>query len=185
MADSAVNHLRGDHQQARKFLAQLASLLDALAQNRHWTAEHRESFRKLTVFFEHELCLLIRKEDEILYPALRDLFPTDPGPLAVLRSEHRDLCRNFHKVCEIGRSFSDGDLATSSLEEFQSCAREAVEVLEDHLYKEERVLFPMVAHYLLPQQDAELMQRMKSLQSSEKEPSTFEPTPGNQDSEGV
>ena len=185
MADSAVNHLRGDHQQARKFLAQLASLLDALAQNRHWTAEHRESFRKLTVFFEHELCLLIRKEDEILYPALRDLFPTDPGPLAVLRSEHRDLCRNFHKVCEIGRSFSDGDLATSSLEEFQSCAREAVEVLEDHLYKEERVLLPMVARFLPPQRDAELVRRMESLQPQKKKPSAFESTTGIENSEKV
>jgi hemerythrin-like domain-containing protein len=165
MADLTVNHLRRHHQDARNFLTQLNALLDLFDAAPHWTPERRDSFRQLARFFEEDLCLLIRKEDQILYPALDGLFPAESGPLAVLRGEHRDLCLSFRKLREIGNSLTDEDNAAGILEEFQRSGRRAAEILKDHLYKEDRVLFPMAARFLTPERDAELLRRMESLQT--------------------
>lgn len=163
MADSAVNHLRREQQDVRRFLTQLKTLLEYVSRSPQWTPEHQESFRQLCRFFEEKLCLLIRKEDQILYPALEGLFPADAGPLAVLRSEHRELCLSFRKVCEIGNSLSEEGTTPAILDQFQRFGRKAAEVLEDHLYKEERVLFPMAARFLTPARDADLLAQMEGL----------------------
>jgi hemerythrin-like domain-containing protein len=36
-------------------------------------------------------------------------------------------------------------------------------LIQDHLYKENRVLFPMVARFLSPERDAALLERMRAI----------------------
>ena len=175
MADLTVNHLRRHHQEARSFLAQLTTLLDLFDAAPHWTPERRESFHQLARFFEGELCLWIRKEDQILYPALDGLFPVEAGPLEMLRAELRDLCLSFRKLCEIGNSLLDGGNPPETFGEFQRSGRRAAEILKDHLYKADRVLFPMSARFLTPERDAELVRRMESLQAGTGVPSSPNP----------
>jgi iron-sulfur cluster repair protein YtfE (RIC family) len=165
MADLTVNHLRRDHQEARNVLIQLAALLDSLPADARWTSERRIDFEAIGRFFSEDLCSFIRKEDEILYPALRSLFPDDSGPLSVLRAEHRDMCLSFKKLCEIEKSLGVGDNSPETLAGFEHYGRKALEVLQDHLYKEERVLFPMVARFLTPERDAELLRQMELLRA--------------------
>jgi hemerythrin-like domain-containing protein len=170
MADSTVNHLRRNYQEVRRFLAHFAALLDSLGANSHWTSEHVESFRQIARFFEENLCVLIRKEDEILYPALEGLFPAESGPLSVLRSEHRDLCLSFRNLGEVGRLMRLGDNAPELLHEFGHSGRKAIEVLENHLYKEERVLLPMAARFLTLERDRDLVRQMERLRTEKDRP---------------
>jgi hemerythrin-like domain-containing protein len=164
MADSTVKHLLQDHQQARAVLAELDSLLDAVARDQQWSAERSQAFHKITQFFLGDLCCLIRKEDEILYPSLGGLFPSELGPLSVLRSEHQRLCAAFRELSEVGKSLAEGKTSPQALQDFERHGRSGAEVLRDHMYKEERVLFPMVARFLTPERDAELLQQMQNLQ---------------------
>ncbi len=166
MADLAINHLRRDHQHARKILTELESLLNALDSDVQWTPERQETCDRLTKYFTEDLTSLIRKEDEILYPSLKELFPSDFGPLSVLRSEHQSLCINFRRLCEIGKSLRPGESSPETLRDFEQCGWKAVEVLHDHLYKEDRVLFPMVARFLTPELDAELVGKMENLHTA-------------------
>jgi iron-sulfur cluster repair protein YtfE (RIC family) len=163
MADLTVNHLRRHHQKTRGFLAQLTSLLDSLSANPEWTEERRESFGQIARYFEKDLYALVREEDQVLYPALEGLLPADSGPILLLRIELTDLCASFRKHCEIGKSLRVGENPPKTIGEFQHFGRKAIEVLEDHLYKEERVLFPMAARFITPPRDRELLQQMKSL----------------------
>lgn len=165
MADASVKHLLHDHQQARKALDELDALLDAVVAGPEWNAERSQAFRKISKFFSDDLCLLIRKEDEILYPSLDGLFPSELGPLSVLRSEHQRLFAAFRELCETGRALAEGQVSPQALQDFERSGRTAAEILRDHMYKEERVLFPMVARYLMPERDAELLQKMQSLQA--------------------
>jgi hemerythrin-like domain-containing protein len=166
MADSSIKHLLRDHREARGVLSELDSLLDAIVREQQWSPERSQAFRKISDFFLENLCCLIRKEDEILYPSLVGLFPTELGPLSVLRSEHKRLCAAFRELCEAGKSLAEGKSSPQALEDFERSGRSAAEVLRDHMYKEERVLFPMVARYLTPERDAELLQKMQSLQAA-------------------
>lgn len=166
MADLAIKHLRRDHQQARKILAELESLLKTLDSNVQWTPERQQIFDTLSKYFTEDLTSIIRKEDEILYPSLKELFPSALGPLSVLRSEHQSLRIHFRRLCEIGKSLGPGENSPETLRDFEQCGWKAVEVLHDHLYKEDRVLFPMVARFLTAELDAELVGKMENLHTA-------------------
>jgi len=165
MAELTVNHLRRDHQEARKVLAQFEALLSQLDKHPLWTPEQREAFEHIRDFLNRPLVLLIRKKDEILFPALEGLFPLDEGPLALLRDEHEMLLSLFREACRAGESLSTGENQGKHLRALQVSGRKGMELLNDHLYKEEKVLFPMAARYLTPERDVELSTRMESLGS--------------------
>lgn len=167
MADLSVNHLLREHREAREFLAKLDSLVEALEADPRWTPERREAFQQISSFFLGDLCLFVREENEVLHPALRELFPPDLGPLALLRDEHETLCHNLRHLCEAGNSLKEGQHSWHAIEDLKRFGRKAMEVLHDHLYKEERVVFPMVARFLTPERDAELIERMQSLRTAE------------------
>lgn len=161
-------------------MAQLEALLDSLDRNPRWTPERSASLSAISRFFAEDLCSLIRKEDEILYPALSGLFPTDPGPLSVLRKEHRDLCLSFRKMYDIGKSLNEGDNPPETLAELQRSGRMAADVLEDHLYKEDRVLFPMAARFLTPERDTELIRKMENFDLAEGQPAAAGQPPSSE-----
>lgn len=167
MADLTVNHLRRDHQQAREALNQLVSLLDELEKDPRWTPERCADFGGICKFLTCGLDLLVRKQDEVLYPALAGLFPNQDGPLSVLRGEHQALSRHFREVCRAGKALCKGEDAEKNLHILCKDGRIAAEILGDHLYKEERVLFPMVTRFLTPERDAELLNRMESIASGD------------------
>jgi hemerythrin-like domain-containing protein len=163
MPDLTVNHLRRDHQEARKVLARLESLLDELDEDLRWTPEHCAIFGEVSEFLTGHLIRIIRKQDEILYPALEGLFPLHEGPLSVLRGEHEALSAHFREACRAGKLLCGGKDTEQNLHAFTKSGRKGLEILQDHLYKEERVLLAMVARYLTPERDAELLKKMQTL----------------------
>ena len=163
MADRSVNHLHRDHREAQRILVQLESFLDAVALDLEWTGERREKFDRMASSFSQCLSDLFRKEGEILYPALEGLFTSDLGPLQVLRDEHQSAYHNFRQLSEISASLQAGKNPPETLKKFDRSGRKTIEILRDHMYKEERVLFPMAARSLTPERDAEMAQKMENL----------------------
>jgi iron-sulfur cluster repair protein YtfE (RIC family) len=161
MANQAVNHLRRDHQKARQFLTELESLFSSLGSDGAWTSEYAQTFKKVRKYVEEDLVALVRKEDELLYPLLEGLFSFDLGPLDALRGEHRTVCANLQRMCEISETLSSGENPPEKLRELELYGRKGIEALQNHLYKEERVLLPMAARFLTPEQDAELVGKME------------------------
>lgn len=137
MPDLTVNHLRRDHQEARKVLAQLESLLDKLDEDPRWTPERCACFSEVSEFLTGDLVRIIRKQDEILYPALGGLFPLHEGPLAVLRGEHEALTAHFREACRVGKSLGKEENQEQNLRALSKSGRKGMEILQDHLYKEE------------------------------------------------
>ena len=144
-------------------MAQFESLLSQLDRDPHWTPERCAAFELIQNFLSGPLVLLIRKKNEVLFPALEGLFPLRDGPLAVLQEEHKALMAHFGEVRLAGESLNRGDNKVIALRALSTSGRKGMELLNDHLYKEEKVLFPMVARYLTPERDEELLRRMESL----------------------
>ncbi len=163
MAELAIQYLLKEHREIEKALNDLESLLDSRAE---WSAVHSETLALILLLFGRELAGHIQKEEELLFPALEGLLPHDEGPLTVLRDEHRDLCRYFCRLCHAGHSMSEEHHPESVREEFQRSARATIRIMRDHIYKEDRVLFPLVARLLPPGVDEKLLERMESLQRS-------------------
>jgi hemerythrin-like domain-containing protein len=163
MAELTVDHLRHEHQEAREVMAQLEMLLSQLEKDPRWTPERCATFELIRSFVSSPLVLLIRKKNEVLFPALEGLFPLHDGPLALLQKEHQDLLAHFGEVCRAGDSLCRGANEASNLQVFNSAGRKGVDLLHNQIYKEEKILFPMAARFLTAERDADLLARMKAL----------------------
>lgn len=140
-----------------------------------WTDDHARAFARFTHCFTHCLVAHVRKEEEVLFPALEDFLPRDLGPLAVLRGEHQDLHAHFARLRQAGEALAQGSAQPLHMEQFVQAGRAVIQALRDHFYKEERLLFPMVARFLSAERDVYLLGRMNEISSANTIPASAEP----------
>ena len=88
------------------------------------------------------------KEEQRLFPAMeRCGLPPQAGPTAVMRHEHELGRAHVRKMADAVAAFEKGD--GRAVDAFAFEARGFVELLREHIAKEEQVLFPM-ADRMLP-----------------------------------
>jgi hemerythrin-like domain-containing protein len=168
MPEECIQHLMQEHREAELVLVVLDALLDALQTRPAWTPCHEESFRRVRAFLAEGWLLHERKEVTILFPVLENFLPRDIGPLDVLRNEFAQITQEGGRLVQTGSRLGLGDLQPGILREFQRAARSFAQLLRDHIYKEDRIFFPMIARQLTPERDAELLARMTACCASPK-----------------
>jgi hemerythrin-like domain-containing protein len=93
------------------------------------------------------------KEEELLFPLLEERgVPREGGPIGVMLNEHeigRDCVRRMQQA--VGQSPLDE-------ESFTAAAVEYIELLRQHITKENQVLFQMADHCLSTQDDVKLIE---------------------------
>jgi hemerythrin-like domain-containing protein len=167
MADRSIQHLWQEHREAERVVGEMESLLDGQKRESKWDAARRESFARIANFYESVVINHIAKEEKVFYPALEGFLPRDVGPLAVLRGEHCEITAHFARLCELGGLLALGRNETTVVEEFERVGRTIIRVTRDHIYKEDRILFPMVARFLSEERDAYLLGEMEAISAKE------------------
>lgn len=160
MAELTIQHLLDGHRAFDQAASELGELAEAAAAGRVLTAAERTRLAELGRALRSESASHMKKEEEILFPALEGFLPRDVGPLAVLRGEHHDLAALLGALVESAEAVVAGDDAR--LESALAAARGALQLVRNHFYKEERVLFPMVARFLSPARDEALAAAMRA-----------------------
>jgi hemerythrin-like domain-containing protein len=163
VSDFCVRHLLREHREVEKALEQLESLLAEQKARAHWSASEREDFRWVIERINRHLHHHIRKEDDVLFPALEDFLPRDLGPLAVLRGEHEDLQEVFRRILLAGALRTTNETPRAAIERLREYSDAMVRIVRDHIYKEDRVLFPMVARFLSVERDTHLLAQMEEI----------------------
>lgn len=137
--------LMAEHRVIEKALACLAKMADEFEEkNAVETGVAGEVIEFLRTFADrcHH-----GKEEMNLFPAMEGRgLPVDVGPTAVMRSEHvmgRGFIREMAEAVDRGSSLA-----------FVAAARRYVELLTEHILKEDQVLFPM-ADKMIPQEEQE------------------------------
>ena len=153
-----------DHRHIERVLAALESLLDSKQKGRNWDVADSRALEVLTGALSREQCRHMRKEDEVLFPFLEKFLPGDSGPLMVLRGEHQDLSGGLRNVVQAGGLLLQDGHASQASRDLQCFGRKTIQGFRDHIYKEDRVLFPMVERFLSPDQDLPLLRRMENIQ---------------------
>lgn len=102
------------------------------------------------------------KEEARLFPAMeRCGLPADVGPTAMMRQEHElgraHVRKMFAAAEELAAGASDAKRAKDATDRFVFEARGFVELLRDHIAKEDQVLFPMADRMLSDAAQTELM----------------------------
>lgn len=143
---SAVSILSGEHRVIIQLLDVLQCLAEATRDSGKIPEQHaRQVLEVLRTFADtcHH-----GKEEEILFPALEDLVPGF-GPTQVMRAEHVD--GRIH-IKAMGAAVESGQSAA-----YVQHALAYVELLRQHIDKEDGVLFRMAQSMLSPAQDAALV----------------------------
>ncbi len=160
----SIQQLVTEHGYSEQHFAQLDSLLENVKLEGTWTQERSDLFESFVDYFRLDLMVHMRKEDEVLYPALEEFLPRDIGPLMVLRTEHDDICSNFNRMVKAYELMALGNTNAEVIRKFLYFGRTLLQLLRDHSYKEERVLFPMVARLLKPEMDTRIAADMETLE---------------------
>ena len=108
------------------------------------------------------------KEEEVLFATMaRNGMPTDDGPIGVMLFEHdraRELTAGLSKAAE-GWAGGDRDVADT----LADYARAYGELLTQHIYKEDNILFPMAAQAILPQEQDEVLHEFGRIEREQAE----------------
>ncbi len=160
---ASIQQLLDDHKYSEARFAELDALLGEVKLDSQWTPERVHIFERFADYFRVDLMVHMRKEDEILYPALEEFLPRDVGPLMVLRTEHDDIVSNFNRMQNSYQLMLQGNMRPEVVQKFIFFGTTLLQLLRDHSYKEERVLFPMVARFLRPELDARIAGDMETL----------------------
>lgn len=108
------------------------------------------------------------KEEGVLFATMaRNGMPTDDGPIGVMLFEHdraRELTAGLGKAAERWAG-GDRDVADT----LADYARAYGELLTQHIYKEDNILFPMAAQAILPQEQDELLHEFGRIERAQAE----------------
>ena len=165
MASRSIEHLAQDHREVEKVLRELELLLRPQGGALCWSVDKGQAFARILRRFTERVLPHLMKEEHLFYPALEEFLPRDEGPLAVLRGEHEELRAQIYCLRKaVGPLVQGGEQpALELVKEFQQAGLNAVRIFRDHVYKEENILFPMVARRLAPEKDADLFRRMEAI----------------------
>lgn len=166
MSRACIAYLQEDHTRFVQMLARLEAWVQMAESAMSTEVAPWQQVRTLLESFIRDVTLHIGKEEQVLFPVLEAYLPRDIGPLAVLRGEHSDIRAQFRRLLEAIIVLCHDPDDRSAAASFARAGHAIRQLVYDHLYKEDRVLYPMIARFLEPERDAHLLQQMQALHAS-------------------
>jgi hemerythrin-like domain-containing protein len=139
-SENPVNVLRAEHQVILRVVRVLAKLMDRFEQAGEFAeaplAKCVEFIRLFADACHHG------KEEDLLFPVLESRgIPRDQGPIGVMLHEHQVARGLTRQMADALAAMRNGDDQAKA--RFVSPARQYVDLLTDHIYKEDNILFTM------------------------------------------
>lgn len=122
--------------------------MPAHAADQHWLERKANQSVK---FFDTELVLHFKAEEEALFPAMREVTAAHEV-ISTLLTEHREIRRLIGEL----RSLEENSSVASTLRKFSA-------LLEGHIRREERILFPIFEENADPATEATVEQGVKRI----------------------
>jgi hemerythrin-like domain-containing protein len=113
------------------------------------------------------------KEEEKLFPAMEKRgVPREGGPIGVMLAEHEQGRAYVRAIAEAAARYSKGDKSAASA--LIQNGRGYVELLRQHIAKEDRVLFPMADKVLSGAEQAQLFEAFETIERERTGPGEHE-----------
>jgi len=155
MSKDLIAIFMAQHEEGLAHLRELGSYIQRVERG-EVTEEVLEGVRGATAFINNEVRAHNEKEEELLFPELEKVLPPK-GPTFVMREEHRRLWEVLEKVeTTLERLERDRE----AIDELVASAQFVVQLLSEHINKENSVLYPMAKQLLAPEQMEAIAQRM-------------------------
>lgn len=157
----AIDILMNEHRHIERMLDVLAAMGRRMAAGEDVPAEDVDAALDFVRTFQ-DRCHH-GKEEDVLFPAMEAAgIPRDGGPLGVMLTEHdhgRDLVQRLAAAANAHR---EGTPAAGRA--FAEAAIDFGRLLRDHIFKEDKVLYPMAAQ-LIGGRDAELVAAFEKVET--------------------
>jgi hemerythrin-like domain-containing protein len=106
------------------------------------------------------------KEESILFPALENAgIPRYGGPIGVMLLEHEEGRRYVKAMNKAVEEYRGG--SPNALEEFIENARNYISLLEQHIWKEDNILFNLADQYIPVEYQVEIMEKFRVFEEKE------------------
>lgn len=156
-----TDQLKEEHMAVKTMIKVLEAVSSKLESGQEVNAEHLdmiiEFIRVFTDKCHHG------KEEGILFPAMEAAgIPVESGPIGVMLTEH-DAGRDYVKGMSQGiAEYKKSGLKAAS--QIVKNARGYIELLTQHIYKEDNILYPMADKYIPAMAQGELMEKFEKLE---------------------
>lgn len=137
--------LKSEHQVILRVLRVLEHLVVRADRGEGFEAD---SFKKCVEFFRFfaDACHHAKEED-LFFPVLESRgIPRDGGPIGVMLEEHRQARAHTKDMGDALEAVEGGD--ADGEQRFRAAARRYLDLLNNHIYKEDNVLFNMGDHVM-------------------------------------
>ncbi len=119
-----------------------------------------DAFRRLrdaVAFVENEVGIHNRQEEEALFPVLERYVE---GPTELMREEHRALKKEFVRLRRAFRRLEQHHQSRAAAEGVAVVAKGIVQIMVNHIHKENHILFPLVQKFLTRDALREIARRL-------------------------
>ncbi len=159
----ALEELTEEHQAVLSHLGTLDGALVRLVKDETGVdSEALSAVGAVTQLLETDLGLHLRKEEEVLFPALAACLGQEGGPIGVMLMEHEDLRRSLRALSTAFGALQ-ADPRSASPEEVRQVGYGLIGLLRQHIKKEDHMLFPMAGSSLDRGQLLALGEQMRAM----------------------
>jgi iron-sulfur cluster repair protein YtfE (RIC family) len=152
-----------EHREIEAMLSELERLLETTPNPNSANSSCTEKLMVILRSITRMVSSHIIKEHEILFPALEAFFSPEEGPLDVLREEHASLQAQLLVLRKASELLAEEAEELPVQNEIRRVGRVLIRSCRDHMYKEDFILFPMVARLLPAERDQRLLQQMTAI----------------------
>jgi hemerythrin-like domain-containing protein len=156
----AVQELMNEHDGIQLMLSILQNVAEKIVSGMNVPAEELKGIMEfLTVFVDN---CHHGKEEGFLFPALEAAgIAKDGGPIGVMLQEHE---RGRRHIADMKKALGDFTSSGINAAEFEKAVEEYVSLLNQHIFKENNVLFQMAEKVLSADEDKKLFDNFEKLE---------------------
>ena len=157
-----IECLLREHDEGMKHLAILENAADYI-KTHGFSVEAFNQIGESIRFIDAEIRRHNEKEEQYLFPLLERHLN---GPSKVMRNEHRLLWGEFNRLQTCVHDIEEGRVRGSSITELIQLSKTIVDLLRNHIEKENKVLFPMAKQVLTDGEYETLREEMSKATAS-------------------
>ncbi|MEE9289274.1 MAG: hemerythrin domain-containing protein [Bacteroidota bacterium] len=145
-----------EHEEALRHLKRLRKSSEELMRN-GYSKKLFDQFQTEVGFIAEEVGEHNRKEEQALFPVIEHYVE---GPTQVMREEHKELERLYQKLVKHLNAMLKNKESVAALHGIHETTKLIVQLMVNHIHKENSILFPMVQKFLSKEALREVARRM-------------------------
>ena len=124
-----------------------------------------EHLSKVVDFFDKDVGLHFRREEEVLFPALEKHIGVEKSPTRLLLKEHNEIWQWYNRLKEklVELQGTGGESSEAVTAQIQDISNHIEPLLREHIKKENESLFPLARRLLSEDEIERISSKWKSL----------------------